>query len=392
MGCCDSPDPEAPGKDSGAPLPGVADGGCTTAPCPCVPITQIKLFSVEFVSDHKLLTDKKTDFKSGGSRYPKPEWTPAAQHPISHTMGQVVDLKVTFEVLPANACPETGTLTGSGPSGLKFEKAGYSFSAGKHTVPLSSSKALPKKVDILSFDITWKAVGVSVSSFSPSASSNRMYVTYDTPYNDTGLDNEVTEKRMEWVCDRCKGDTNGHDSVKKIHDSTGSFDLSASIPSPHWKIAGGTTAQCMDLSKFYMLATEMLGLKSGNVVYLFPTKGKGTKESTSGGDMERRAVASSTPAHGGASTHGSPNPNEEMLLVDFNGGWNNFEACYKFTHPDTGGAAKTRYYAGGADVYDTAQEVMKSVCKVTHWTFEGAVGGWSICTAPGPSPVDQWSP
>ena len=58
----------------------------------------------------------------------------------------------------------------------------------------------------------------------------------------------------------CTGHKNGHKSVKEIHDSTSSFDLTASVVSQYWKIAGGTGAQCMDLSKFYMLATEMLGL------------------------------------------------------------------------------------------------------------------------------------
>lgn len=362
-------------------------------PCPCKPITSIELLSVEFVSDHNLLTDYNADFGSGGARFPKPEWTPAAQHPVSHSMDKAVEVKVTFEVKPADACPETGTLRGTGPDGLVFEKTGHSFSAGQHTVSLTSGTKLPKKVQVLDFKITWEAVGVSVSSFSPASSSNRMFVTYDTPYNDTGLNNEVTLKRMEWVCNLCNGDTNGHDSVKKIHDSTGSFDLSASIPANHWDIADGTTAQCMDLSKFYMLATEMLGLRTGKVVFLYPTPGKGTKESTSGSDNERRAVSSSTPAHTGSSkSHKDHNPNEEIVLVDFNGGWNNFEACYKFTHPDSSGTSKTRYYAGGADIYDTAPEVMSSVCQVTHWTFEGSGGGWSICTSPGPSPVDLWSP
>jgi len=361
-------------------------------PCPCSPITSIQLLSVEFLSDHKLLLDYTADWESGGARFPKPEWTPAAQHPVSHSMDQQVEVKVTFEVEPANACPETGTLRGEGPDGIIFEKSGYTFSAGRHEVSLSSSAKLAKKVRVLDFQIDWKADGVSVSSFSPSSSSNRMFVTYDTPYNDTGLDNEVTLKRLEWVCTLCDGDSNGHDSVKKIHDSTGSFDLSAPIAANHWDIAGGTTAQCMDLSKFYMLGTEMLGLRTGEVVFLYPKAGKGTKESTSGSDVERRPIASSTPGHASSTAHDDVNPNEELLLEDFNGGWNNFEACFKFTHPDSSGTSTTRYYAGGADIYDTAPEVMNSVCRVTHWTFEGSGGGWSICTTPGPSPVDQWSP
>jgi hypothetical protein len=280
-------------------------------------------------------------------------------------------------------------LKGEGPGSLVFEKKGFVFSAGKHTLTLKSDKKLEKKVRILDFKIQWKTIGVSVS-VTPAETSNKMYVTYDTPYNDTPHDNAVTEKRLAQVCGLCDGDTNGHQSVEKIHGSTGDFDLSASIPSQHWEIAGGRTAQCMDLSKFYMLATEMLGLRTGEVVYLYPQPGKTTNESPSGSAYETRTISGSTPAHASATTHNALKSNEEMLLVDQGGGWNNFEACYKFTHPDTTGVMKTRYYAGGAKIYDTKEQVMKSVCKETHWTFESSPGGWSICTTPGPSPVDTW--
>jgi hypothetical protein len=304
-------------------------------------------------------------------------------------MDKQVSVEIVIDVLPADACEETGTLRGEGPDGLVFEKKAVRFKPGRFTISITSDKKLPKKVRAFDFAIAWSAQGTSVAIF-PSSTRNRMFVTYDTPYNDTPYENGVTLKRMEWVCTLCNGDTNGHASVKKIHDSTASFDLSASTPSPHWKIAGGTTAQCMDLSKFYMLGTEMLGLRTGQVVYLYPKAGKTTKERTSPSEVERRSVAASTPAHPGGTTHGSFNSNEEILLVDKNGGWNNYEACYKFTHADTTGAMKTRYYAGGANDYDTAQQVMQSVCKETQWTFEGSGGGWSICTSPGPSPIDVW--
>ena len=373
--------------------PGSGDGGlplgCSSAPCPCRPISSIKLISLTFTSDHALLKDYTADWRDGGARFPKPEWTPGAQHPVSHNMDKHVSVDVVIEVTPADACDETGTLRGEGPDGMVFEKKGVSFKPGRFTVSLTSDRKLPKKVNAFDFEIKWTTQGTSVS-ISPSTTKNRMFVTYDTPYNDTPYDNGVTLKRMEWVCGKCSGDTNGHASVKKIHDSTTTFDLSASTPSPHWKIAGGTRAQCMDLSTFYMLGTEMLGLRSGEVVYLYPQPGKTTKESTSGADNEKRPVAGSVPAHPAVTTHRSFNANEKILLVDKNGGWNNFEACYKFTHPDTTGTMKTRYYAGGAHDYDTAHEVMRSVCKETHWVFEASPGGWSICTTPGPSAIDVW--
>jgi hypothetical protein len=94
--------------------------------------------------------------------------------------------------------------------------------------------------------------------------------------------------------------------------------------------------------------------------------------------------------------HGKHSHNEELLMVDGSGGWNQFEATFKFTHPDKTGATKIRYYAGGAGVYDTPQDVMKAVCKETHWTYvAGHVRSTGqateqICKTPGPSPVDVW--
>lgn|ERR1039457_2856821 len=374
--------PASPSKDAGADK----DAAPCKQECPCAKITAINIVSVEFVSDHNLLKNYNTDWKSGGVRFPKPEWTPAAQFPVSHSMDKQVEIKLTIEVLPANACPETGKIRGEAPDGLVFEEASHTFSPGKQTISLKSAQKLPKKVNVMDFRIAWTTTGTSVS-ISPSATVNKMYVTYDTPYNDTPFENDVTEKRLAWVCGLCKGDTNGHDSVKKIHDSTGTYDLSSSTPSPHWKIAGGAHAQCMDLSNFYMLAAEMLGLRTGVIVYLFPQIGKTTKESTNSSDSQRRPVSSS---HAASTTHNSFNPNEKIALLDFSQGWNNYEACFKFTHPDSTGTSKTRYYAGGADIYDSKEEVMKAVCQRTEWVWQSSQNGWSNCKDPGPSPAEVW--
>src|SRR6185369_9938638 len=62
--------------------------------CPCKPIASITILSVDFKSDHALLKDYDTDWNDGGARFPDPEWTAAAQHPISHTMDKEVQIEV----------------------------------------------------------------------------------------------------------------------------------------------------------------------------------------------------------------------------------------------------------------------------------------------------------
>jgi hypothetical protein len=95
--------------------------------------------------------------------------------------------------------------------------------------------------------------------------------------------------------------------------------------------------------------------------------------------------------------HGQKHDSEELLMIDGGGGWNQFEATFKFTHPDKTGKMTSRYYAGGAGVYDTPEAVMKDVCKETHWTYVAgrlqSTGQATerICKDPGPSPVDKWA-
>jgi hypothetical protein len=133
-----------------------------------------------------------------------------------------------------------------------------------------------------------------------------------------------------------------------------------------------------------MLAAEMLGLRTGEVVYLYPKLLKGTKESPNPRDMETRAVKASVPAHGEYHAHGST---ESLIFVDNKGGENRYEACYKFTHNKL-----TRYYAGGAGVYGTKEEVMKDVCKETKWIYNTTSRREPVrvCENPGPNPAEKW--
>jgi hypothetical protein len=236
-------------------------------------------------------------------------------------------------------------------------------------------------------------VGVSAKfDFFSDFTVNRIYVTYNKPYNGTSWNNTVTEKRLEWLCSLTSGDYNGHDSVEKVHAKGGKYAVGAPIPKSHWEVAGGVRCECVDLSIFYMLASRMLGLKTGELMFLYPLPGKATKESTDSRDRASRLVMGDE--HEGR--HDVNRDTEELLLVDRSGGWNQYEACFKFTHPDKAGKMKTRYYAGGAGIHDTAHDVMKSVCQKTHWTYvTGHLGSGeqvkeSICHKPGPSPVDLW--
>jgi hypothetical protein len=353
--------------------------------------------ALEYVNDHGLLTDYQKDFQSGGQKFSKPQWTSSPNshsYPASYSIDKYIEVYLTVEVKPANACPEVGTIKGNTKQGVLFEVKDWTFRPGVNRIFMIARKALEHEIQIIDFEVLWEVSGTSVRlDFFGDTTWNTIYVTYDTPYNDTDLDNEVTEKRLKWICTLTNGDTNGHDSLQKIHDFSGGFALGANTPDPHWMIATGLRCECVDLAKFYMLSAEILGLKTGGVLYLYPKLSKGTKESPNPQDMDTRAVRTSVPPHGEYQRwHGSPVPTEDLMLVDNNGGWNRYEACYKFTHPDKAGKMLTRYYAGGAGIYDTKEEVMKAVCKETQWIFHvpKSYDPVRLCVNPGPSPAEKW--
>jgi hypothetical protein len=392
MGWGNSPDPAAPRADGGRPAD-CAVQGCSS----CVKMKKLYVIAMEFVNDHGKLHDYKADFRPSGKKYRKPEWDGdlKASKPVSYSMGDHIEVWLTFKVEPPNACPETGGIIGRGPQGITFDLTNHTFVPGLNKVFMVANKAVASVVQILDFEVFWKSVGVSAQfDFFSDFTKNRIYVTYDKPYDGQNgrWNNTVTEKRLEWLCTLTSGDTYGHDSVKKIHGSSGKYAVGAPIPKHHWEVAGGLRCECIDLSIFYMLASQMLGLRTGELMCVYPLPGKAAKESTSSTDRASRLIMGTEHEEG----HGKHSHNEELLMIDGSGGWNQFEACFKFTHPDNSGKMKSRYYAGGAGVYDTPQEVMKSVCKETHWTY---VAGHlqstgqateTICKDPGPSPVDVW--
>ncbi len=389
MGSGDSRDPDAPRADGGV------TPDCTVLPCRrCVPIDSMRVTALEYVNDHGVLTDYQKDFNSGGKKFSKPQWTSSHSYPVSFSMDTYIEVYLTIEVKPANACPEVGDIKGSTAAGAMFELKGWTFRPGLNKIYMIAHTALPHKIQTGDLEILWELSGTSVPlGFFDDFTWNMMYVTYDTPYNDTKLDNEVTEKRLKWICTLASGDTNGHDSLQKVHDFGGKFALGADTPDNHWMIATGLRCECVDLAKFYMLSAEILGLKTGEVLYLYPKLSKGTKESPNPQDMEAREVKTSVPAHDELHRwHGSDVPKEDLMLVDNNGGWNRYEACYKFTHPDKAGKMLTRYYAGGAAIYNTKEEVMKAVCKQTQWIFHvpKSHDPVRVCENPGPFPAESW--
>ncbi|MFN0103521.1 MAG: hypothetical protein ACKV2U_15690 [Bryobacteraceae bacterium] len=358
--------------DGGSPA-----GGCVVN-CPCKPMSSIKIISVTFQSDHDMLKDYDTDWKDGGARFPKPEWTPAAQHPVSHTMDKAVKLELVLEVAPSDACPETGTLSGVGPGGMLFEKKGLSFSAGQIKVSVTSDKPLEKKIQELNFEVSWKTTGTTVP-VSPAQTSNTMFVTMNTPTTPAARPG-ITLKRMRHSVKGTAGagGLDPHKIVEHVMSKWSSFNLNQ-VYDNAWELADDARdpvsgdligADCQTIVRHTEKVIKMVGCP-GKAEFIVvwakvPTPTKGEENLA-----YEPNVRSPKQWH---NSHRPPDParvNWRATLEDHGGGTNKYEACLRFTYPDASvDVADKKYYAGGVGKKNDANEVIR-VFKAMRWVDEG---------------------
>lgn len=313
-----------------------------------------------FKTDHDLLKNYDADWKDGGARFPKPEWTIASSHPVSHTMDKPVTIELEIEVAPADACPETGDLQGVGPGGMLFKKTGVSFSPGKKKIELKSDRNLEKKIQELNFQIDWTTTGTSVP-ISPSPTSNTMFVTMDTPV--TPRWPGVTLKRMRHAVKAtgAAGSLDPHEIVKFVMAKWSSFNL-GQVYNNEWELADDARdpmtgnligADCQTIVRHTESVIRMVGCPGTTEFIVVWAK------------VPAPAVGIENPAYSPNvsdpkqwyNSFNPPNPAKakwRATLVDGNGGSNRYEACLKFTH-----AGVKKYYAGGVGRKDSVNQVIR---------------------------------
>jgi hypothetical protein len=364
-----SPNPNAgDGGPNGTDGGGCADGG--SPPC-CVPIQSIKIISVKFLTDHALLKDYTTNWDDGGSRFPKPEWTPAQQYPVSHTMDKEIQIEVEYAVLPANACEETGDIRGEGPGGIVFDKTGVKFKPGTDKQTLSSGTTrLPQKIQELNFAINWSTKGTS-ASISPTQTVNTTFVTMGTPT--TPRWPGVTLKRMRHAvaATGAANSLNPHDIVRHVMSRWGNFNLNVRF-SNEWELADDKRfppgspkagqligADCQTIVRHVESVIKMVGCpgtSQARVVWAKPSDPTTPIENDLGGpDLNNPNIK-------------HPLQPWFAFLKDGNGDANAFEACLKFTY-----GGRTVYYAGGVGPKNNADEVLHVFASLS-W-FRVGLGG-----------------
>lgn len=131
---------------------------------------------------------------------------------------------------------------------------------------------------------------------------------------------------------------------------------------------------------------------SGSVVYVYADTNKGSHENASASAYCVRDCQigqnGHTAEHG--ATHHDENNSEKLTFQDGAGGWNNWEACYKYRQ--TANDPWIWYAAGtGGKSYTSVQAVMNDICSKTRWRY--CTAGWQslgTCEDPGPYPEATW--
>lgn len=222
--------------------------------------------------------------------------------------------------------------------------------------------------------------------------THAIFVTYGTP-----SDGVVTVTRMNRVTSACNGLDDENEIVNALWYKVagpGRYQLGAPYPTPVWKILDGTPGECIAIANLFVATIEMLGVPvgDGQVVYCYVDPGGGSHDSVSPTDYATRDCTIGHSGHTAAvgSTHAAQNAFEKLTWQDGNGGWNNWEACYKY-RVDAG--EPYRWYAagtGGDPPYNSVQAVMNAYARKTRWRYCDA--NWNsidTCTSPGPYPENN---
>lgn len=369
-----------------------APGNCARQPCPlqCQPISDIKVVSVTFTTDHDLLKNDAANWKNEGVRYPKPEWTLAdagsVGAPITHTMDRQVGVRVVVEVQPPNACPESGTFEGHGPEGLVFSPVAAAWKPGQITFTLTSSSKLPRSVKRLRLDLQWTAVAQS-GRFDRS-SADYCFITMDTPINNGAQEDGVTLRRMFKAVELVEpmATLDPHTIVERLMQKIPYYTLvrDPAVPGAYkhptyfnneggaWPIGDymGSYAECQAIVRFVHGVINQIGCPGtveAVVIWADPNVNNGAtvlenplgsatlhgRQKTIDGKLCRVALAATTATLAVGQTY----PTGSMM--------NMYEACLKFTHNGV-----TKYYGGGAGKFDTKEQVIRAFAALVWYSQE----------------------
>jgi hypothetical protein len=355
-------------------------------PCP-KRLTTLELISLRFWSDYGLIKDEETKWTNTGKRYPVPEWVNGRDvaSPIVHNLDKPVKLDLIFRAGPAGACAEKGTIEGTGPDGITFA-ADVTFKPGKQTFTLTSTQPTPKEVKEIAMAFAWSAK-TELAAYS-GTTANDCYLTMNKPVSEGQPEDGVTRNRARTAV-KFVGETaslDPHTIVDKLMKKFPFYTLKRhpDVPAEHkhatyFNSTGGAwpmaefvdkSGECQAIVRFVRGLLKQVGcpgeaktyvvwsdpnVDAGNTVLEaeYPRKTLHDRRKTVEGVVWTAALADRDPVAVGT------------VFTPDTMGMNTFEACLRFRHDGT-----TKYYGGGAGVYDTYEKVIHAFHALVWFSWE----------------------
>jgi hypothetical protein len=360
-------------------------------PCPKRLLT-IELISLRFWSDFGLIKNQETKWTDTGSRYPVPEWLTGRQlaSPIVHRLDKNVKLDLTFKGGPPGACAEKGTIAGAGPAGLTFSKD-VTFKPGKQTFTLMSPETTANEVNELDMSISWSAA-TELASYA-GRTQNETYLTMAKPMNEGHQEDGVTKNRAKTAV-RLVSEAASLEPHKIVESLMAKFPFytlrrDPDVPAEHvhptyfnksggaWPMAEFTSksGECQAIVRFVRGVLKQVGCPGSAKTYVVwsdPNVSNGQKVLEA--EYPRRTLHDRNKKVNGvvwsaALADRDPVAVDTVFTPDTMG-MNTFEACLRFEHGGT-----TKYYGGGAGIYDSHEEVIHAFYALVWFSWEtDAVG------------------
>ena len=366
------------------------------------PLAKVTLKSVTFTSDHGVIKDNTTDWQDTGALYPRPHWKAAAAgatgspaSPVSHTKGTTVFIDVEVEVSPDNAEDTAVLLAGTATFGGLTLTGMAVLTGGPVTISAVGSVLTlsPDTVGKLTGDIAWKITEVKTSKVHDLGSStgHTVFATYGTPAAKSGTDAGFTHKRMARAVQEVAkvGSSDPHAIAKALVFMVPGYTLAAEKSLSHvdhpgyHNLVGGAwclldhiakKAECQAIARMAYAIMKAVGCPGQIEVYAVwadPDKAGGTKgiEAVHKSGVGLGTKTKQVGAMSWEAVLVDTYPEEGAVYSDKQGapnyiGINHLEACLRVEH-----GGNTRYYAAGAGVYGSPDEVITcfhALCWVTQ--------------------------
>lgn len=323
----------------------------------------VSIASVTYRSDHGVLKEFEGGWNDGGTVISEPEWTPTAQHPISHTFGEKVKVRVTLNVTPKDAPVFSAYLRGDGPGDLDFRKR-VRLRGGRQTVTLTSVAKLPESIQEYDLRIKWRyTLRDTTQGPEIGETATTAFLTMGdpaTPSRRTG----ITTKRMRQAIKAISGSSSQdpHAIAKHVIGKWNHFNLDVAYWNA-WELGDDKTnpetgelvgADCQTIVRYTENVIGMAGVPGKAEFIVVWAK------------VKKPEKARANPVSDGHMGNPRQYHNDHFDDVDDRAGWiaylidgnnrpNNYEAALRFTH----GGQKLYYPGGVLAVMENADEVLR---------------------------------